>query len=63
MENIKNFLSREKEQVMSKMGLAFLDVNDVFPELELKLVSGKTLSVPEGTGKGYGVLILYRGYW
>ena len=63
MENIKSILNREKEQVMSKMDLTFLDVNDVFPELELRLVSGKTLSVPEGTGKGYGVLLLYRGYW
>ena len=63
MENIKSILNREKEQVMSKMDLTFLDVNDVFPELELRLVSGKTLSLPEGTGKGYGVLLLYRGYW
>ena len=48
---------------MSKVGLTFLDVNDVFPELDLKLVSGKTLSVPEGTGEGYGVILFYRGYW
>ena len=63
MENTKNFLRREKGKDMSKMGLTFLDVNDVFPELDLKLVSGKTLRVPEGTGEGYGVILFYRGYW
>lgn len=63
MENIQSYLSREKEQAMSKMSLTFLDVNDVFPEVELKLVSGKTQSVPERKGNGYGVFLLYRGYW
>jgi hypothetical protein len=48
---------------MSKMGLTFLDVNDVFPEIDLKLASGKTLRVPEETGEGYGVILFYRGYW
>jgi len=48
---------------MAKIGSTVLDANDVFPELELQLVSGETLKLPEGTGDGYGVLLLYRGHW
>ena len=48
---------------MAKIGAGFLDTNDVFPDLELKLVSGETLKLPEGTGEGYGVVLFYRGYW
>jgi len=31
--------------------------------LELQLVSGDILKLPQGTGEGYGVLLFYRGYW
>ncbi|MBC8176474.1 MAG: hypothetical protein ISR61_01485 [Desulfobacteraceae bacterium] len=48
---------------MAKIGAGFLDANDVFPDLELKLVSGETVKLPEGTGAGYGVVLFYRGYW
>ncbi|MFH1350309.1 MAG: hypothetical protein ABII26_05165 [Pseudomonadota bacterium] len=48
---------------MAKEGTAYLDVNDPFPKLSLKLLSGETMELPEGFGKGYGVLFLYRGYW
>ncbi|MBW2616550.1 MAG: hypothetical protein JRD02_10295 [Deltaproteobacteria bacterium] len=48
---------------MSRIGSRFLDANDVFPVLELQLVSGETLKLPEGTGNGYGVVFFYRGYW
>ena len=48
---------------MARIGAEFLDTNDVFPDLELKLVSGETLKLPEGTGEGYGVVLFYRGYW
>jgi len=48
---------------MAKMGAVFLDANDVFPDLELKLVSGETVKFPEGSGEGYGVVLFYRGYW
>lgn len=40
-----------------------LSTNDVFPELDLELVSGESLKIPEGTGDGYGVLLFYRGHW
>jgi len=48
---------------MSKIGSTFLDANDVFPELDLQQVSGENLKLPAGTGEGYGVILLYRGYW
>ena len=48
---------------MAKAGTTFLDVNDSFPELDLQLISGEKLKLPEGFGEGYGVLLLYRGYW
>ena len=42
---------------------SFLDVNDPFPKMELKLISGESLSLPEGTGEGYSVILFYRGFW
>jgi len=40
-----------------------LDTNDMFPKLDLQLVSGETLKLPEGVGEGYSVVFLYRGHW
>ena len=48
---------------MARTGSVILDNNDPFPALELQLVSGDTLKLPQGTGEGYGVLLFYRGYW
>ena len=48
---------------MGRIGSTLLDANDVFPELNLQLVSGETLNLPGGTGEGYGVVLFYRGYW
>jgi hypothetical protein len=48
---------------MAKAETTLLDVNDSFPALDIQLISGETLKLPEGFGEGYGVLLLYRGYW
>lgn len=48
---------------MAKESAVFLDTNDAFPEMDLKLVSGRTLSLPEATRKGYGIILFYRGSW
>jgi hypothetical protein len=48
---------------MGRIGSELLDANDVFPELNLQLVSGETLKLPEGTVEGYGLVLFYRGYW
>jgi peroxiredoxin len=39
------------------------DKGDKFPEMEMNLVSGETVRLPEATGQGYGVVLFYRGYW
>lgn len=48
---------------MATAGPLRLDTNDAFPEMDLKLVSGRTLRLPEATGEGYGVVLFYRGSW
>jgi len=48
---------------MSKTGSKWLDARDPFPEMELKLTTGETIKLPDATGKGYGVVLFYRGYW
>jgi hypothetical protein len=51
------------EEDMARAGSAYLDSNDMFPQLELRLVSGEKLKLPEGIGAGYGVVLFYRGHW
>lgn len=48
---------------MGRKGSTFLDANDLFPKMPLETASGKTLELPEGLGKGYGVILFYRGHW
>lgn len=48
---------------MGRIGSVMLDTNDMFPKLDLQLVSGETLKLPEGIGGGYSVVSLYRGHW
>lgn len=48
---------------MARTGSAYLDSNDRFPRLELSLVSGENLRLPEGIGEGYGLFLIYRGHW
>ena len=47
---------------MEKIGFS-LDTNDLFPALRVQLISGETIDLPEYTGDGYGVSLVYRGYW
>ena len=48
---------------MARIGSASLDTNDMFPNLELQMVSGEKLKLPEAMGQGYGVVLIYRGEW
>jgi peroxiredoxin len=45
---------------MAKINSALLDKTDKFPEMELKLISGETLRLPEAIGDGSGVVLFYR---
>ena len=48
---------------MARIGTVALDTNDSLPQLTLQLISGETLTLPEGSGQGYGVVFFYRGHW
>jgi hypothetical protein len=48
---------------MARADSILLDKGDKFPEMEMNLVSGETVRLPEATGQGYGVVLFYRGYW
>ncbi len=52
-----------KGGVMARKDVTMLDANDAFPEINLQTISGEKLKLPEATGKGYGVVLIYRGYW
>jgi len=47
---------------VAKIGFG-LDTNDLFPALRVQLISGGTIDLPEYTGDGFGVFLVYRGYW
>jgi hypothetical protein len=40
-----------------------LDGGDPFPRMELQLVDGGTMPLPDGLGGGWGVILAYRGHW
>lgn len=48
---------------MTRFDSKCLDTNDLFPEIELRLVSEEFLRTPQDLGDGYAVFLLYRGYW
>lgn len=48
---------------MAREGSTILDAGDFFPKLDLNLITGQKIHLPEGTGEGYGVVLFYRGYW
>ena len=48
---------------MGRIGSALLDTNDRFPELDLRLISDKTIKLPQEAGDGYAVVFFYRGGW
>lgn len=48
---------------MARLDARPLDTNDAFPEMDFQLISGEALKIPGGLGDGYGVVLLYRGYW
>ena len=55
--------TEERRQDMARLGSGFIDTDDKFPEMDLQLTDGSTLKLPAGTGEGYAVILLYRGYW
>jgi hypothetical protein len=52
-----------KGEAMAKSETNFLDTKDLFPRLEIPLVAGERLVLPEDLGEGYRAVLFYRGYW
>jgi hypothetical protein len=48
---------------MARIGAAYLDTDDMFPNMEFQMVSGEKLELPEEMGQGYSVVLIYRGEW
>ncbi len=42
---------------------ARLDLGTTFPRMELALVGGGTVALPDGLGSRYTVALFYRGHW
>lgn len=40
-----------------------LDIGARFPSLDLKLVGGGTLALPDGLDADYKIILFYRGHW
>ena len=40
-----------------------LQQGDRFPQFTLKLLSGGTISIPDGAPSRYTALLFYRGHW
>jgi hypothetical protein len=63
----KSFFNQQSqifwEDTMARPDANLLDTNDLFPEMEIRLVSEETMSLPGDFGEGYAVILLYRGYW
>ena len=48
---------------MAQTEVKKLDSRDLFPEIELKLIDGTSLMLPEKEGGTWSVLLIYRGLW
>lgn len=47
---------------MARIGFG-LDTKDTFPAMNIQHISGEAIQLPECTGDGYGVFLIYRGHW
>lgn len=48
---------------MSQTEVKKLDSRDLFPEMELKVIDGTSLMLPNKKGGTWSVLLIYRGLW
>jgi hypothetical protein len=55
--------ARQLQSGNRKMMADKLDIGAPFPRITLKLVSGDTLTLPEGLNARYGIVLFYRGHW
>ncbi len=48
---------------MSRSNCTILDTGDRFPKLNVSLVTGDMMSLPDDFGGSWGILLFYRGHW
>ena len=48
---------------MAQVETKKLDSGDPFPEMELKLTDGSSLTIPGEIDESWLVLLVYRGHW
>ncbi len=48
---------------MARASSFILDSGDRFPPLTMETVAHGRITLPDALGKGWGVLLVYRGYW
>ncbi len=48
---------------MSRSNCKILDTGDRFPRLNINLVTGEVMSVPDDFGGNWSILLFYRGHW
>ncbi len=48
---------------MSRSNCKILDTGDKFPKLDLSLVTGEMMSVPDDFVGSWSILLFYRGHW
>jgi hypothetical protein len=45
---------------MARSGATFLDTGDRFPDMDLQLISGQSMKIPQDLEDGFAVLLFYR---
>ncbi|MBI5074401.1 MAG: hypothetical protein HZB62_04435 [Nitrospirae bacterium] len=48
---------------MARENCNILDTGDKFPALEIEAVGGGKIILPDDFGKGWSVMLFYRGHW
>ncbi len=48
---------------MAQVEVKKLDAGDPFPALQLRLVDGSSLTLPDAAKYNWSVFLVYRGHW
>ncbi len=48
---------------MARAETAPLDAGAPFPQVELRLAGGGSLTLPDRAARGFTILLAYRGHW
>ncbi len=48
---------------MTREAVKILDTGDTFPNLDFRLINDERMLVPQGLGKRWRIVLIYRGHW